>query len=212
MTTKVMPGVCPAQRGAHVPANRRLTGLRWGWAFSLGPSLFAIAFIGRLAAPAHAQEPVRIVLTPPSTLTDAREASEPGPAGVALSVVGRTPGVPAVLHAVRGTQTAPLSAIVVENTGPSPLTAITVSITWAPSNEASRRRLVVVPAPIAPGATARVPLRDVNRPIEHRGRRQAGEVEALPASRTTGRCRGEPSRNSARAPVGRCQARVASEG
>lgn len=97
---------------------------------------------------ALAQEDPLSADAPPPSLT---ATSPRGPAGVTLSVVGRTRGVPVVLHALSGEEGSPLSAVVAENTSPLPLTQLTVSITLIPASGTARRRLITVPVELAPG-------------------------------------------------------------
>ena len=88
------------------------------------------------------------------------EAQVAGPPGVLLSLVARTPGVPVVLHALRGTETRPVATLIVENTSAQTLTGLAVSVTWTPAEGPARRRVLSLAAAIAPGEIVRVTLDD----------------------------------------------------
>lgn len=121
--------------------------------------------------PAVPTESAPVVLSPDATAVVASgesrglvvEIAEPeaqmaGPTGVLLSLVGRTPGIPILLHRLQGMETRPIAALVVENTSKQLLIGLAVSVTWTPPDGPPRRRVVPVVVAIAPGETRRVRL------------------------------------------------------
>lgn len=66
-----------------------------------------------------------------ATIEERAVVEAEGAPGVTLSVVGRTPGVPAVLHALRGRADSPIAGLTVENTAPQALSKTSPHPVWS---------------------------------------------------------------------------------
>jgi hypothetical protein len=149
----------------------------------------AIGALSLWAAPAGAQTLEAV----PTAVEELAVVEAEGAPGVTLSVVGRTPGVPVVLHAVRGRGDSPIAGLTVENTATQALTHLALAVTWTPPGDTARRRVVVLPVAIPAATTTRVSLDGLDGASRLIGLTGAIEV-ALAGARTVdgARYRGSP--------------------